>query len=141
MRVEFIDFIKQPNGKYCYFNHDGKVEKHNLTEQDITDMYIEFAKTKVDNAEHFGNIISNTVSNYDSRVKAISNDVLKEMGFDKTYHELVKFVPRKPSDKRYVSVNFETIGKCPNCGEKVVNGMGGRDDKCGSCGQLLEWGK
>ena len=64
--------------------------------------------------------------------------MLKEMGFDKPYNELVKFVPRRPQDTMYASCDFTTYGKCPNCGEKVQNGMRHRDEKC-KCGQLLDW--
>lgn len=133
--------INQPNGKYCIVGYDGEVIKCNLTEQDVINMYIEEAKVDIEAAEHYGNIIEKTVNIYAFKndTHPISDDVLKQMGFDKTYNELVKFVPRKPLNQQYVSCNFATYGKCPNCDETVQDGMGHTDEKCRSCGQLLKW--
>lgn len=131
--------IKQPNGKYCIIN-SSDISHYNLTEQDIINMYIEDAKACIGAAEHYGKIIAKTVSYICPQVVyPISNDVLKEMGFDKSYNELVKFVPRKPIDTHYASCDFTTYGKCPNCGESVQDGIGFTEGKCRSCGQLLEW--
>ena len=132
--------IKQPNGKYCSVDYAGEIRFYNLTEEDIIGMYIEDAKAHIGAAEHCGNIIAKTVSSgYNERIKAIPDSVLKEMGFDKTYNDLIKFVPRKPTNTQYASCDFATYGKCPNCGGSVRDGMGGTDDKCKSCGQLLKW--
>jgi hypothetical protein len=131
--------IKQPNGKYCIVKYSGEIFRYNLTEQDIINMYISDAKACIGAAEHSGNLIAKTVrSEYGCRESNISNDVLRKMGFNKTYNELVKFVPRKPLYQRYVSCEFATYGECPNCGKNVRDGMGGTDEKC-KCGQLLRW--
>lgn len=132
--------IKQPNGKYCTVGYGGEVKKYNLTEQDIINLYIEDAKAHIGTAKHYGNIISETVScGYSDRINPISDDVLKSMGFDRPYNELIKFVPIRPIGTSYVGCNFTTYGKCPNCGGSVEDGIGFREEKCGSCGQLLKW--
>lgn len=123
--------IKQPNEKYCIVSYSGDVVRYNLAEQDIINMYIEYAKACIGAAQHYGKLIEKT--------DEVNDSVLKEMGFDKTYNELVKFVPRKPTNQQYASCDFATYGKCPNCGGSVRDGMGGTDDKCGHCGQLLKW--
>jgi hypothetical protein len=131
--------IKQPNEKYCIINYSGDVVRYNLTEQDIINMYIDEAKDRIENSEHFGNIIAKTVKEYSGKADSISDNVLKEMGFDKSYDELIKFIPRKPIDTSYAPCDFTTYGKCPNCGERVENCMGHFEEKCRNCGQLLKW--
>ena len=128
--------IKQPNEKYCIVDCAGEIRRYNLTEQDIIDMYIEDAKAHIGAAEHYGNIVAETVR---FGCKPVSNKTLNEMGFNKTYDELVKFAPRKPTNQQYASRDFATYGKCPSCGGSVRDGIGGRDDKCRDCGQLLKW--
>lgn len=132
--------IKQPNGKYCIVNYASEVSRYNLTEQDIIDMYIEDAKACIGTAEHYGELIAKT-ARYGCVpvVYGISDNVLKEMGFDRPYNELIKFVPRKPTHQEYAPCDFATYGDCPNCGKTVVDGMGGKDEKCRYCGQLLKW--
>jgi hypothetical protein len=130
--------IKQPNGKYCIVDYDGEVERYNLTEQGIVDMYIEDAKKYIETAENYGNLIAKTVR-YNGTLNGIHDDMLEAMGFDKSYDELVKFVPRKPTNQSYAHCDFTTYAKCPSCDEVVTNGMGHTDDKCRKCGQLLEW--
>ena len=132
--------IKQPNGKYCSADYRGQAEFFNYTEQDIINMYIEKAKEDIKNAEHYGKLIERIENGDNCRLQRnISEKDLKLMGFDKPYNELVKFVPRRPIDKTYASCDFATYGKCPNCGSNVQDGMGGKDDKCKNCGQLLKW--
>lgn len=125
--------IRQPNGKICMCDWTGKIERMNLTEDD----YVEYCAAKAreyinnpDNIEHFGKLIER---------QKVTDEELKEMGSEKTLEELLKFVPRKPLHMQYISVNFETQGRCPSCGGVVVDGMGGTDDKCGRCNQLLSW--
>lgn len=134
-------FIKQPNEKYCIVGNGGEIKHYNLTEQDIIDMYIEAAKGRIKTAEHYGNLIEKTVKTYTfgNDISPISDDVLIEMGFDKPYNELVKFVPRKPINTSYAGRDFTTYGKCPNCGGSVQDGMCGSDKKCRKCGQILKW--
>lgn len=123
--------IKQPNGKYCIVNYSGEVSRYNLVEQDIINMYIEDAKACIGAAKHYVELIAKT--------DEISDDVLKEMGFDRPHNELVKYVPRKPTNQSYAPCDFTTYGKCPNCGETVMDGIGGKDEKCRNCGQMLKW--
>jgi ribosomal protein S27AE len=129
--------IRQPNGKFCVCDWNGKVERMNLTEKD----YIEYCANNArklamqfisdpNNISDFGNLIE---------MKNVSDNELKEMGSDKTFEELIKYVPLVPHDQKYISVNFQTQGKCPSCGEIVVDGMGHTDKKCGKCGQMLKW--
>jgi hypothetical protein len=94
-------------------------------------MYIEDAKACIGTAEHYGELIAKT-ARYGCVpvVYGISDNVLKEMGFDKSYNELVKFVPRKPTHQEYAPCDFATYGDCPNCGKTVMDGMGGKDEKC-----------
>lgn len=134
--------IKQPNDKYCIVRYGEGVSKYNLTEQDIIDMYIEDAKACIGAAGHFSNIIKETVSSgYEEKLNRISDDVLKEMGFDNTYDELLIFVPRKPKNTSYYGRDCTTYGNCPNCEGKVSSGMGGTDKQCRKCGQILNWSR
>lgn len=128
--------IKQPNDKYCITNpYDGRLVIYNLTEQEVINLYIDDAKYKagrdIKSAKHYGTLIGKTNN--------ISDNTLKEMGFNKTYKELIKLVPSKPVNQSYASCDFATYGKCPSCGERVMNGMGHTDEKCRNCGQLLKW--
>lgn len=132
--------IKQPNGKYCSADYQGRVDFYNYTEEDIINIYIEKAKDDMKNAEHYGKLIERVENGDSCRVeRTISDEHLELMGFDKPYNELVKFVPRQPLNQRYASHDFTTYAKCPNCGGRVQNGMGYKDDKCKNCDQLLKW--
>lgn len=125
--------IRQPNGKLCMCDWNGEIEKINLTEED----YITYCANKArefvsnqDNIKNFGELI---------KAKNVSDEQLKEMGSDKTFAELIKFVPCVPIRPQYIPVNFETQAICPSCGGIVVDGMGGTDKKCKTCGQLIKW--
>ena len=132
--------IKQPNGKYCSIDYRGEAKFLNYTKQDIIDMYIKKAKEDIKNAEHYGKLIEKIEYGECCHVRRnISDKDLKSMGFDKPYNELVKFIPRRPTAQFYASCDFATYGRCPNCGGSVQDGMGHKDEKCGSCGQLLKW--
>ena len=132
--------IKQPNGKYCSVDYQGRVDFYNYTEQDIINMYIKQAREDMNNAEHYGKIIEKIEYGDRCRVKrTIGDNELKLMGFDKPYTTLVKFIPRKPLNEKYVDYDFTTYAECPNCGKSVVNGIGSRDEKCKNCEQLLNW--
>ena len=132
--------IKQPNEKYCVVDYAGDVRHYNLTEQDIIDMYIEDAKAYIGAAEHYSIIIKKTISSgFEESLNRISDNVLSEMGFDKTYDELLKYFPRKVINTSYYGRDFTTYGNCPNCGNKVCDGIGGTDKQCRKCGQIIKW--
>ena len=132
------ELIKQPNGKYCSADYYGELEFFNFTEEDVINRYIKKAKTDLEKSYHFGELIKR-MEKADSYDKKIINDKqLKDMGYDKSFKELVKYIPRKPRDTHYIVCDFATHGKCPTCGEKVVDGIGHKDGKC-KCGQLLDW--
>ena len=130
-------FFKQPNGMYCYFSYNG-VERYDLTEKDIIDLFVQEAKDTADyeikNAKNFGGIIEELLY----RKYKESDEWLKHIGFTESYDDLVKYVPRYPKSTEYVSCNFATYGKCPSCGGTVQNGIGFKQEKC-KCGQRLKW--
>lgn len=122
--------VRQPNGKFCSYDYGGSNKKLNLTEQDVIDLYIKMAKDEMDNAKHYGVLVENGWVN-DAQLKA--------MGSDKTFAELIKYVPCKPVNKKYVHCDFTTYASCPSCGNRVQDCMGRADEKCEECGQLLKW--
>jgi hypothetical protein len=135
-----MEWIKQPNGKYCCVDYYGRKNYANYTEQEIIDLYILNAKRDMEDAKHFGEIIKRIADGNSLRVERVIDDkTLKSMGFDKPYKELMKLIPLKPTNQEYVSCDFAAHGKCPNCGGGVQDGMGHTDEKCRSCGQLLKW--
>lgn len=135
----FQTLVKQPNDKYCILDSDGKVILYNLIEQDIINMYIEYANNYLNNAKPYGDLIKKTIVGvHKERLNPISDHVLNEMGFDKTYTELVKYIPLRPVDKAYAPCDFTTYAECPQCGGTVQDGIGHTDKQC-KCGQLLNW--
>lgn len=125
--------VRQPNGKLCLCDWTGKIEQMNLTEDEYIGLCANKAREFIndkDNIKNFGELI---------KMKNVSNEQLKEMGSDKTFEELIKFVPCKPLNSQYIPINFETQGKCPSCGAFVVNGMQKTDKQCKKCGQMIEW--
>ena len=46
---------------------------------------------------------------------------------------------RKPKEQRYIHCNFETVGKCPKCGNTVISSIGHVDTNCNECGLKLYW--
>lgn len=136
------EYIKQPNGKYCKI-HLGSIDAINLTEEEIVKEAVAQAETTakeaIRNAKHSGEIVAMLEKNTINPTSSSSKDgLLKQVGFTDTFNELVKYVPRKPLNKRYIPINFETVGKCPNCGKNVYDGIAFKDEKC-DCGQLLNW--
>lgn len=132
--------FKQPNGKYCKINSRGEMVFFDYTEQDVIDMYIKKAKEEADKASSYKDIIKE-IEHHESRgqAKAIGDDLLELMGFNKPYSEMVLFVPRQPTNTSYAPCDFTTYGKCPSCGRTVQDGMGHTDEKCPTCGQILKW--
>ena len=136
----FDKIYKQPNGKYCMMSpYCGGGLNQNLSEQDIIDRYIEEAKRNAENdikeAKSFGKIIEDIRPDYFAKGIKV-DDVLKEMGFDKPYNELILYVPKKPIHQEYH--DFTTYGICPNCEKRVSVCMDGGIKKC-DCGQMLDW--
>ena len=66
-------------------------------------------------------------------------ELTKEVKFNNEI-ETSKATPKKPLYKHYNPRDFETIGKCPNCGRNVYKYFNGAQEKC-ECGQLLDWGE
>lgn len=131
-----IDLIKQPNGKYCYVNYLGQAEFLNLTEQDVINMYIEKAKEDMDKAEHYGKIIEKIEFSCKINItRNISDEDLKSMGFDKTFDELVKFIPSDPIHQVYASCDFSTYGISPSYGKRAQDGIEYTTTKC-SCSKF-----
>ena len=131
--------FEQPNGKYCSINNLGELIFFDYTQQDIINMYIENTKEKIKKAKSSGDFIKEVMCIEKlERQRIVSDEHLKSMGFEKTYNELTKFIPRTPINTYYVSCNFATYGNCPNCGKQVQDGIDYTDKKC-SCGQILEW--
>lgn len=125
--------VRQPNELLCICNWNGVIEKYNLTEE----QYIEYSAQKArewisnkDNINHFSEMIKG---------EKVTDEQLKEMGFDKSLKELLIYISKKPINTSYCERDCCTYGKCPNCGNVVQNGMGGTDDKCSKCGQILKW--
>lgn len=121
---------KQPNGKFCHCDWDGRNKNTNLTEQDVIDMYINKAHVAMNLASSFMVLVERG---------AITDSELKEMGSEKTLAELTKYVPLRPESQSYDSHGFTTHGKCPSCGHHVQDGWGYTDEKCSECGQMLKW--
>ena len=122
--------LKQPNGKFCSCDWNFANKKFNLTEQDVIDMYIDKAKSDMDNAGSLMALVER---------EDITDDELKETGSTKTLDELRKYIPLRPAYQSYDSHGFTMHGKCPSCGANVQDGWGYTHDKCDTCGQLLSW--
>lgn len=138
------DLIKQPNGKFCKIGLSGMLLLMNYTEDDIIEMYVEEAKRRaerdMEEAMHYGRIIKEIESKErHHKERYIHDSDLETMGFEKTYEELVKFLPRKPLEQQYIHNAFTTYGKCPNCGANVQNCFGPPQGKCRDCDQVLDW--
>ena len=126
--------IKQPNGNYCYFGYNGKMIK-NLSE---IDYLLLRAKEAKDAAKEELNNCSNSPADLIKHIK-VSDEDLKAMGYEKTYDEMLKYIPKRVTNSSYYGRDCATYGSCPTCGEPVQNGMGGTDKVCRKCNQVLEW--
>ena len=123
----------QANGKICCVEYSTLI--CNLTEQE----YIEYEKKKAEekaleklkNPGTIGNIL---------QYRPISDKQLKDMGYEKTYEEMMKYVPKRVESCSYSGRDCTTYGKCPTCGASVQDGIGHTDEKCSKCGQMLKWG-
>ena len=125
--------IRQPNGKLCMCDWTGKVEMMNLTEEDYVEYCANKAREFVNdeaNIKSFGELI---------RLQKVTDKELKEMGSDKTFAELLKYLPLEPKHQQYAPINFATYGKCPTCEETVQDGMGLTHHQCPKCNQRLKW--
>ena len=131
--------VRQPNGKYLTYSWL-KYVNTNLTEEDIKNIYIENAKKQAEidicNAKGLDCVLKDE---FRYGIKLLTDKDLKDMEINISKKELIKKVPLKPTNKKYISCNFETIAQCPNCGANVVNGIGYTQEKCGKCEQMLDW--
>ena len=131
--------IKQTNGKYLIYDF-GRGVKINYSQDDIIDIYIERAKEQakkdMEEAKGLDYILKSEIE-WDNTI--ITEKDLQEMGINIPKSELIKKVPLKPQNKQYISCDFTTWAKCPNCNAKVYDSIGGTQTKCSECGQMLDW--
>lgn len=80
--------FKQPNGKYCVVETYDLL--HNLTEEEFIEYEVnkakENAKFKLQNLNNINDVL---------KYRKITDKQLKEMGYDKTYAEMMKYIPKK----------------------------------------------
>ena len=122
----------QPNGKICVVELGRLV--HNLTEQE----YIEYEKKKAAEKALEKLKTPNTIGDV-LKYRPISDEQLKEMGYDKTYEEMMKHIPKRVEQCSYSGRDCTTYGKCPTCGASVQDGIGLTNEQCPKCGQILDW--
>lgn len=126
--------IKQPNGKYCYYCYSGL--HINLTKEDYIQLRIKQLREEIEKEIKDDNVDSiSTLIKY----KELSNEQLKSMGYEKTYDEMLKYIPKKVLHTSYYGRDCTTYGKCPTCNAPVQDGIGHTDKTCGKCGQVLDW--
>lgn len=129
--------VKQPNGKYCYVSGYGKITyKENLTEEDYIALVVEQAKEQAKKDLQEENLQPITYLIAQSRVP---DETLRSMGCVVSYEELCKLIPRIVVDQHYSGRDCTTYGKCPTCGNSVSSGIGGTDEKCHKCRQVISW--
>lgn len=130
-----MELYKLPSGKYASIWYaDGFMKVYE--EQEIIDAYIRDAKRAMENAKTPEQLIEASVKR-DLSIRDIA--MVEQAGYTRPYAEMVMYIPRKPTNQQYAECDFATYGKCPNCGAPVRNGMGGIDEKCHKCGQVLDW--
>ena len=88
--------IKQPNGNYCYFGYNGKMIK-NLSE---IDYLLLRAKEAKDAAKEELDNCSNSPADLIKYIK-VSDEDLKAMGYEKTYDEMLKYIPKRVTNSSY----------------------------------------
>jgi hypothetical protein len=132
--------IKQPNGKYLTYSLFRKTTI-NLTEQDVINIYVkeaeEQAKRDMQEAHGLDCVLKDELK---FGKQYLTERNLRDMGINLSKSELLKRVPLVPKNQKYFGCNFETVGECPSCGNKVVNGIGFKETKCRKCTQMLDWG-
>ena len=123
--------IKQPNGKYCYYDKNGL--SINITKDDYILIRVMQLKKELNNlTDESLPTISDLI-----KITKVSDDQLKSMGYDNTYDEMLKYIPKRVEHKSYYGRYCTTYGKCPTCNASVQDGIGGTT--CKKCGQVLDW--
>lgn len=122
----------QANGKICILERNDLV--CNLTEEEYVEYEKkkaeEYAREKLKNPNTIGDVL---------KYKQITNKQLKAMGYDKTYEEMMKYIPKRVERCGYSGRDCTTYGKCPTCGTSVQDGIGFTEEQCPKCGQMLDW--
>lgn len=135
-----LTIAKQPNNKYYLNRYDkdyNRYYKINLSEDEAIKYVSDLLLQKIKQ-------IQESDVSHGSQIKYFIDAKLEEceyekIGFNRPVSELKKYIPAKPLNQFYVACDFETVAKCPTCKESVRNGMGGKDEKCTHCGQILDW--
>ena len=73
------------------------------------------------------------------KYKTLSDEQLNLMGYEKTYEEMLKYIPKCVTDKTFVPRDCTTYGKCPTCGSEIQDGIARTDNPCPKCNQVLLW--
>lgn len=135
-----MEIIKQTNGKYLVWNYADDSIKINLSNEDITNIYIQRAKEQAEKdmqeAKGLDCVLKHEIK---YGTPKISEKDIQEMGINISKTELIKKVPLKPKNEQYIGCDFTTWAKCPNCNAKVYDSIGGTQTKCSECGQMLDW--
>ncbi len=126
--------IKQPNGKYCYAERNSLAM--NLTKEDYTEMRIAQTMIQIERELQEENLspIVDLIKH-----RRVSDDQLKSMGYEKTYEEMCKYIPKKVTNTSYYGRDCTTYGNCPTCDASVQDGIGHTDKVCRKCNQVLQW--
>ena len=125
--------IKQPNGKYSYMKDDKIIT--NLLADDYVSIKKQEAKTRaIKELQECSDSPVYLIENYNP-----SDEELKSMGYEKTYDEMIKYIPKKVTHRSYSGRDCTEYGKCPTCGNPVMDGIGHTDKVCRNCNQTLKW--
>ena len=125
--------VKQPNGKYCYLIRD--TIRINLTEDEY--IQIRLKEEEILIRKELENCHTDPVE----MIKRweVSDEDLRSMGYDKTYAEMTKYIPKRVINSSYSSRDCMSFAHCPVCNTVVVDGMGTTTHVCPECNQRLEW--